>query len=131
MIKAISMPTPYKTGFSSGTHKGIADVPAEKGGLGNGFGPHELLEAAFATCLSMTVRMYAAKHAIPLSSASCEVRIDRSNPDAAVLNYALELEGSLTDEQSDRLRTAADKCPVARTLRGAVVLQPTKEGGSS
>jgi len=132
MIRTISLPTTYQTSFTNGTHDAVADVPVEKGGSGAGFGPHELLEAAFATCLTMTVRMYAAKHAIPLAGASCEVRIDRSNPDAVALNYELDFEGMLTEEQSNRLRAAASKCPVARTLTGAIVLQLTasSEGSS-
>lgn len=131
MVTANSLPSAYQTTFSNGVHKGIADVPVTKGGSGSGFGPHELLEAAFATCLSMTVRMYAAEHALPLTGASCEVRIDRSNPDAAVLNYALAFDGSLTDEQLERLHAAAGKCPVARTLRGDIVLQPASREGTT
>jgi putative redox protein len=72
-------------------------VPVEKGGAGQGFGPHELLEAAFATCLTVTVQMYAAKHGLPVTAARCEVHIDRSIPKTATLHYALTFDGPLTD----------------------------------
>ena len=124
MIRSSSLDVPYRTAFSNGSLDAVADVPVEKGGAGKGFGPHELLEAAFATCLTMTVQMYAAKHGLPLHAAQCEVRIDRSVPGTATLNYALTFDGPLTDEQSARLREAASRCPVAKTLTGAVVLQP-------
>jgi putative redox protein len=42
----------------------IVDTTSGKGGYGDGFHPHELLEAALATCMNMTIRMYAQKHAI-------------------------------------------------------------------
>lgn len=61
MIRASSLDVPYQTAFTNGTLEAVADVPVEKGGAGRGFGPHELLEAAFATCLTMTAQMYAAE----------------------------------------------------------------------
>ncbi|HEX3150111.1 MAG TPA: OsmC family protein [Gemmataceae bacterium] len=124
MIRSTSLDVPYQTVFTNGTHDAIADVPVEKGGAGKGFGPHELLEAAFATCLTMTVQMYAAKHDIPLRGTRCEVRIDRAVPNTVTLSYALAFDGPLTDEQSAQLRAAASKCPVARSLTGTILLQP-------
>lgn len=124
MIRSTSLDVPYQMAFTNGSLDAVADLPIEKGGAGQGFGPHELLEAAFATCLTMTVQIYAAKHGIPLQAARCEVRIDRSLPDAVVLNYALSFDGPLTDEQSTQLREAASRCPVARTLSGSISLQP-------
>ena len=123
MIHATSQDVPYQTTFTNGSQTAVADVPVEKGGAGHGFGPHELLEAAFATCMTMTVQMYASKHSIPLKGARCEVRIDRSVPNTVTLNYALAFEGELTDEQQARLREAATRCPVARTLTGTIHLQ--------
>ena len=131
MIRSSSLGVPYQTAFTNGSHEALADVPVEKGGAGIGFGPHELLEAAFATCLTMTVQMYAAKHGLPLEGATCEVRIDRSVPNAVVLNYDLTFDGPLTDEQSARLREAASRCPVAKTLTGTIALQPTQDGSRS
>ena len=124
MIQASSLAAPYQTGFTNGSIESTADVPVEKGGAGKGFGPHELLEAALATCLTMTVTMYASKHGLPLTAARCEVRIDRSVPDAVTLNYSLAFDGPLSDEQSARLREAAGRCPVARTLTGVLAIQP-------
>jgi putative redox protein len=127
MIRSSSLGVPYQTAFTNGVRDAVADVPVEKGGAGRGFGPHELLEAALATCLTMTVQMYAAKHGLPLTGAGCEVRLDRSVPNAVTLRYTLTLDGPLTDEQSAQLRDAATRCPVARTLTGAITLQPPEE----
>jgi len=126
MIRATGLTTPYQVAFSNGAHEAVADVPVEKGGAGSGFGPHELLEAALATCIAMTVRMSAAKHEIPLAGVQCEVRIDRSVPDAVTLKYSLKLDGPLTDEQAAKLRGAASRCPVARTLSGAITIQKSQ-----
>src|SRR5947207_15419850 len=104
MIRSSSLDVAYRTAFTNGSHDAVADIPIEKGGAGKGFGPHELLEAAFATCLTMTVQMCAAKHGLPLQAAQCEVRIDRSVPGIVTLNYELAFDGLLTDEQAALLR---------------------------
>lgn len=124
MIRSNSLDVPYQTAFTNGSYAAVADVPVEKGGAGKGFGPHELLEAAFATCLTITVQMYAAEYGFPLEAARCEVRIDRSVPGTVTLNYTLAFDGPLTEEQSARLWEAAGRCPVARTLSGAIALRP-------
>lgn len=61
MIRSSSLGVPYQTAFTNGAFDAVADVPVENGGGGQGFGPHELLEAALATCLTMTARMSAAE----------------------------------------------------------------------
>ncbi len=124
MIRATSLAVPYQTAFTNGSNHAVADVPVEKGGAGQGFGPHELLEAAFATCLTMTVQMCAAKHELPLLGVQCEVRMDRSVPNTVTLNYSLTFDGPLSDVQDAQLREAASRCPVARTLSGTIALQP-------
>lgn len=113
----------HRVEFTDGTLTAVADLPAAKGGGGDGFGPHDLLEAALATCIAMTARMTAAKHDLPLTAARCTVRIDRSVPDAAVLIYDLSLDGPLTAEQSAHVRDAVARCPVARTLSGRVAVR--------
>lgn len=123
MITATNLETHFQTAFSNGLLESVADIPVEKGGAGKGFGPHELLEAAFATCLTITAQLSAEKHGFPLTGASCEVRLDRSMPDKVTLRYALKLEGPLTAEQTAHLRAAAARCPVGKTLSGAITLE--------
>jgi putative redox protein len=118
MIRSSNLAVPFQVTFTNGVSTSTADVPKEKGGAGRGFGPHELLEAALATCLTITVHQYAARHQFPLTSASAEVHIDRSDADEVTLVYTLRLGGPLSNEQRRRLAAAAAKCPVRRTLCG-------------
>ena len=127
MIRSEGLDQPYRTSFTNGSFEAVADVPIEKGGAGEGFGPHDLIEAALATCIAMTVRMAAAKHGFPLQRVRCEVRIDRSQPEHVTLNYDLTLGGPLTAEQQAKLREAASRCPVARTLTGPIRLHANSE----
>lgn len=127
MIRATSLTVPQQTTFTNGVHEAVADVPVEKGGAGRGFGPHELLEAALATCLTMTSNMFAAKHGYPLTGVRCEVRIDRSVPGSVTLNYDLNFEGPLTEEQRAAICDAASRCPVVKSLTGTISLRSFSE----
>jgi putative redox protein len=116
MIRANSELTRYRTRFSDGEHQGTSDTTADKGGAHSGFRPHDLLEAALATCVNMTVRMYADHHGIPLAGVTTNVILDRTRPDEVVFRYEVGLDGDLTAEQQDSLLHAASACPVRRTL---------------
>lgn len=123
MIRSTSVVPRYQTPFSNGSLSAVADLPVEKGGAGNGFGPHELLEAAVATCMAITVRLSAEKHGYPLESVTCDVRLDRSVPGNASLKYALVFAGPLNPLQVADLLDAASRCPVMRTLTGGLSVQ--------
>jgi len=116
MIIATSENPVYRTPFSDGEHQAVADTTKEKGGSGGGFWPHTLLEAALATCINITLRKYADKHAIPLSAAAIKVKLDRSRPDEATFGYEVELQGNLTEPQREALLRVAGDCPVKETL---------------
>ena len=130
MIRASSLDDDYQSSFTNGSNTAIADVPREKGGRGEGFGPHELLEAALATCMTMTVRMFAEKHQFDLEIVDCEVVIDRSVPERPTMRYHLSLRGQLSLEQEEQLRDAASRCPVAKTLAGRMEFKRVEQGAS-
>lgn len=56
-IRAQAMPEPWRVRFTNGVHTATADT--HKNGVGGGAGlrPHELLEAALASCMTITARM--------------------------------------------------------------------------
>ena len=96
MIKCTGKETNFETFFTNGRHEGSCDVPAEKGGGDAGFRPHELLEAALACCLNISLWMYATRHNIPLAGLATEVSLDRRVAGEAVFEYGLELDGPIT-----------------------------------
>ena len=120
MICAKSQLARYQTRFSDGEHEGIADTTADKGGAHFGFRPHDLLEAALATCVNMTVRMYADNHGIQLQAVTTNVSLDRTRPDEVVFRYEVELDGELTEEQRNKLFQAASACPIRKTLSRSI-----------
>jgi putative redox protein len=116
MIKATSELPSYQTRFTNGQDVSMADTTSEKGGSSAGFRPDELLEAALASSLNMTIRKFAEGHSIPLTSVSTTVKLDGNYPDETIFNYALELTGPLSEDDRRLLTEAARSCPVLQTL---------------
>lgn len=116
MIRAESDQPNYLTRWTDGVHTASADTTPDKGGSKLGFRPHDLLEAALATCTNITLRMAAEKHALPLQRADVQVTLDRSKPETAVFTYRIVLHGPLTEAQRAQLLRAAERCPVRQTL---------------
>ena len=106
----------YQTLVSNGEHNTLADTTADKGGSNSGFRPHDLLEAALAACMSMTLRMAAEKRGIHLEGAEVKVSLDRSGSGEAVFDYSICFAGDLGDDHRSALLDALTRCPVRSTL---------------
>ena len=84
--------------------------------------PFDLLLGSLASCVLMTVEMYASRKQWPLERAELRVRQNRaqSAPLEAV-RLELKLVGDdLSDEQRTRILEIAGRCPVHRTLSAGV-----------
>jgi len=125
MICATSELSPYRVRFSDGEHEGFSDATADKGGAHAGFRPHDLIEAALASCTNIMVRMCADSHAIPLRSVTTRVSADRSHPEEVVFRYEVTLYGDVSPEQRLQLMRAAEACPVRRTLSKRLKFEQT------
>jgi putative redox protein len=119
------------TGFAqdivAGPHHFVSDEPTSVGGTGTGPTPYDLLLAAFGSCTSMTIAMYARRKRWALDNVT--VRLHHSRVHAAdcadcetrpskltLIERDIELEGVLDEEQRARLLAIANRCPVHLTL---------------
>lgn len=125
MITTNSEQAAFKTVFASESHHGIADAPTTKGGAGAGFDPHELLEAALATCINIIVRKRAAQLDIAIDGVVTTVRLDRSRDGVAIFDYELDIRGALDETQRALLHDAAKTCPVSQTLCSPIEFRRT------
>ncbi len=92
-----------------------SDAPPFKGGLGNGFRPHEFLEAALASCISITIRMIAKENHIKLKSISTQVELERTDI-LATFRYKITLDEDLKGTDRQLLMNIIDSCAVKQTL---------------
>ncbi len=111
-----------------------ADEPKALGGGGTGPTPYDLLLAALGSCTSMTVGLYARKHGWPLTDVTVRLMHERVHEvDCAEcvdqprwldrITLVLELAGALSDEQRQRLRQIAARCPVHKTLTSSISIE--------
>ena len=124
MIRANSQPARYLTQFTNGEHVCASDTTPDKGGGNLGFRPHELLEAALASCMNMTLRMIAEKHDIPVSGVSVAVSLNRSAAEGPTFEYSVEFRSLLSQDQKEQLLSALDSCPVRTTLSKPLHFRP-------
>jgi putative redox protein len=109
-------------------HHLLADEPRADGGEDAGPTPQELLAASLASCTAITMEMYARRKGWDVGpvAVECEYRMaERGAP--TTFRLVLRLPDSCSDEQVERLRVIAAKCPVHRTLAGEVLFDQRVE----
>jgi putative redox protein len=116
------------------SHTLITDEPVAAGGEDAGPDPYTLLLAAFGSCISMTVTLYARRKAWPLERVIVRLRMERIHARDCVecthttegfvhrIQRAVSFAGELTAEQHARLQEIAQKCPVHKTLTAEIVI---------
>jgi len=110
------------------SHDVNIDEPTETGGSDTGPSPQELLAASLASCTAVTMEMYAARKGWDIGGVEVAVEYtpaERGCPTRFSLN--VRLPDSLSEDQVERLRIIAAKCPVHRTLDGEVMFDERVE----
>jgi putative redox protein len=105
-------------------HHMLADEPRDEGGDDEGPSPQELLAASLASCTAVTIEMYAKRKGWEIGhvEVACVYSpAERGCPTKFKLD--IQLPRGLSDEQVERLRVIAAKCPVHRTLDGEVMFE--------
>ena len=109
-------------------HRLNSDEGRETGGDDAAPSPQELLAASLASCTAVTIEMYAARKGWDLRDV--EVVCDYTPADRGCptkFELTLRLPSDLTEEQVQRLKVIATKCPVHRTLDGEVMFDERVE----
>jgi putative redox protein len=109
-------------------HRLTVDEPLPLGGDDGGPDPQELLAASLASCTAITMEMYAARKGWDVGhvEVACQYTpAERGCP--TKFELVLRLPDDLPDEQVQRLRVIAAKCPVHRTLDGEVMFEERLE----
>ncbi|MFC6886904.1 MULTISPECIES: OsmC family protein [Actinomadura] len=114
MIEARALPVPNQVEYRTDLHAGLADTAKNGVGGAEGPRPHELLEAAFASCVTMTARMALADLGVT-GDVHARVWLERED-DATRFRYALTLPPSLTPAQRTAVLDRVERSPVRRTL---------------
>ena len=120
--------TGYRHVVKIRSHDLTIDEPESSGGTDAGPSPQELLAASLASCTAVTMEMYASRKGWNIGDV--EVACDYTPADrGCVTQFRLTLRfpDDVPEEQVDRLRVIAAKCPVHRTLDGEVMFDERVE----
>jgi putative redox protein len=112
-------------------HQLTVDEPVDRGGADEGPSPLELLAASIASCTAVTLSMYANRKGWDLGQVEVECEYapgERGSP--TQFNIVVRIPESCSEEQVDKLRVIAAKCPVHRLLDGESIFEERIEFGA-
>jgi putative redox protein len=111
-----------------GDHVVTADEPESHGGEDSGPSPQELLAASVASCVAVTMEMYARRKEWELGPVVVDVDYEPSQRGSPTkFHMVVQLPAALPEEQREKLMSIAAKCPVHRTLEGEVMFDERVE----
>jgi putative redox protein len=102
-----------------GGHAIVVDEPAQAGGTDSGPRPTLLLASSLASCTAITMEMYAERKGWDIGEVEVDVDVAYDGATPASFEVSLRLPEGLSEEQRDRLRTIAGKCPVHKVVAAA------------
>lgn len=112
-----------RTGFAheveiEGGHTIVVDEPIGAGGTDTGPSPTRLVAAGLASCVAVTIEMYAERKGWDVGPVEVEVEVEYEGFAPRAFAVTLHLPAELSDEQRERLLVIARKCPVHKALTG-------------
>ena len=96
------------------------DIDPAAGGSGEAPSPHDLLDAALASCTTLTLQLYIKRKGFDVRSIEVDVTHAKGADGALVMTRTLQVTGTLNDEQKASLLRIADACPVHKSLTGEI-----------
>ena len=119
----------YAHSLTAGHHTLIGDEPREEGGSDTGPRPSQLLALSLASCTAITLEMYADRKQWDVGELEVEVDYELNQKDTSLSRFdvQIKLPAALSDEQLDRLKAVAGKCPIHRALVGEVEINDDVE----
>ena len=103
----------------------VVDEPVALGGLDLGPTPHELVQAALASCTAPTLRLYAKRKGWSLGAVTVEVTLHRDASQTPPDHFirVITLPAELPEDQRDRLLQIAEMCPIHRMLTAGATIE--------
>ncbi len=105
-------------------HQLVVDELPESGGDDAGPDPLELLAVSLASCTAITVEMYATRKGWDVGHVEVDAEYSPAERGCPTkFQLVMRLPDDLPEDQVEKLRVIAAKCPVHRALEGEVMFQ--------
>jgi len=110
----------------------VGDEPASAGGTDTGPTPYEILLGGLATCIAVTLRLYANHKGIQLDGVEVRLEFEKIHADDCVdcderldgwidrIESHVTIRGAFDEAQRKRLTQVTQRCPVHKTLANGV-----------
>lgn len=119
MSSEVKLEASNKSGFlvenRTEHHTWNSDEPIEIGGTDLAAKPRELFLSSLASCILITMRMYANRKQWDLGATSIQMRIAKQGEKTVIIKK-IELTGNLSDVERARILDVANRCPVAKMI---------------
>jgi putative redox protein len=102
--------------IEGGAHRLVVDEPVVAGGSDSGPSPTRLLAAGLASCIAITIEMYAKRKEWEIGAVEVEVDVTYENFTPSSFAATIQLSPGLSEEQRQQLLVIARKCPVHKVL---------------
>jgi len=109
-------------------HQLTTDVSIAEGGENLGPSPHDLYDAALASCKALTVMWFARKKNIPVTHIDTRIARDDSEERQGIyrLSTYLIIHGEISEAEFAQLSAVAEKCPVHKLMTSVTTEITTK-----
>jgi putative redox protein len=104
--------------LSDGRHQINSDLALELKGADKGPNPHEILEAALVACTLQTMQMYGSRKGWNLGKTKVGVKFLAEGAEV-IIGRTLSFDPHLSQEQKDKLKEIANKCPIHKILHSS------------
>lgn len=101
----------------------FADEPLSLGGSDLAPNPVQYFLGSLATCMCITLRMYAQRKGWVTGRIMVNVSLQSGLPEGNVITKSISFENELSHEQKERLWMIAEKCPVSKLIREGVMFR--------
>ncbi len=99
-----------------------ADEPEDVGGKDTGPRPGDFLRMSLASCVAITLRMYASRKNFDVK----EIEVIVSSKDAekgTIFDTQIKIIGNLDDQQKQRMLDISKRCPVHKILTNPIEIE--------
>lgn len=100
----------------------LADEPKDLGGTDLGPTPGHLLLSSIASCKLITMQMYAKRKGWSIDKIEIELDYEREG-DETIFYQDIRIHSDLDESSIERVRKIAEKCPIAKLVKGEVEFQ--------
>jgi len=102
--------------IEDGAHTLVVDEPEVAGGTDAGPAPTRLLAAGLASCIAITMEMYAQRKEWEIGAVEVQVDVEYERFVPSSFAATVRLPAELSDEQREKLLVIARKCPVHKVV---------------